>query len=127
MTMVWRILLLVAGLAFGAMPPKGLAAADSFAPLSGMAMAGEASVFDHHRMMVTSLGGSCPHEKRPDADPTGHTAMTGGHCSTCLTLPPMIMLADLGDARSSDQASSVAARLTSALNTPIERPPRPGR
>jgi len=119
-----RILLLVAGFAFGAMPTHGIAQAALSAPSSGTALASDVAA-QHHGAMPSRAVTPCPHATIPsDTDRTGHGAMAGGHCSACLTLAPMILLADIGLAPSSDQAPGPAARLKSMAATPLERPPR---
>jgi len=125
MIMVMRMLLLVAGFAFGAMPIHGIAQAAVSAAASGMEMAADAASPHHHGAMTGHADIPCPHATIPtDTDRTGHAAVAGGHCSACLTLAPMILFAHMGRSPRSDELPGLAPQLESLPAAPLERPPR---
>jgi len=126
MKMVLRILLLVAGFAFGAMPMHGIAATALSVPSPGMAMASDVTVPHHHDGATTSHPDiPCPHATMPaDGDHPGHKTMAGGHCGACLTLAPKILFVEMGPVPGSDQAPGLVLRLESTPAAPLERPPR---
>lgn len=122
-----RLLLLVAGLAYGAMPLHGIAATAMPAPATSAAgdtMATGAPAHVHGAVIGLAV---CPHGMIPadhSGEHSGQPMMAGGHCGSCLTLPLMIVIADAGLAVRSVDAPGLSPRLHSAPIGPLERPPR---
>ena len=129
MRMLLRLLLLVAGFAYGAMPLHGIAAVAMPAPATseahpGKAAATEASAHGHHSADITCPHGMVPADMDHSGDNSSHKTVAGGHCSSCLTLPPMIVFADAGLAVRTADAPGLSPHPDSAPTGPLERPPR---
>tara|TARA_R110002020_G_scaffold96186_20_gene230608 strand:+ start:3326 stop:3703 length:378 start_codon:yes stop_codon:yes gene_type:complete len=119
---VLRLLLLLAALAYGAMPLQGVAAVALSVADAGLMAAASAHP---HAMMPGSAHEPCPHAKIPmDTDHAGHMAMAGGHCGACLTLATVNPFIDAGPPVRTAEASGPAPRLKSTPAAPLERPPR---
>lgn len=124
-----RLLLLVAALAYGAMPMTGM---------SAMAMPA-AHVMDADVDLSEPVGASmamadidCPHSGQvmplaDQADGTEHGSkpvkMTS-HCSSCLTLPANAALPDSGKPARAAEAGTLSPRLLPQLLAPLTPPPR---
>lgn len=127
-----RTLLVLAALAYGAMPLTGMAGVPSApAAFAAAAMAAEAATAApaiHHGpghamqgqspMAASSTHGTdtdCPHPGKSDRSP---------HCAACLTLPAALPMADGGQPPRSAEAVTVLATLSSWPAAPLDPPPR---
>ncbi|MDP3526378.1 MAG: hypothetical protein Q8S27_17525 [Hoeflea sp.] len=118
-----RLMLLVAGFAYAAMPLMGTAALAM--PDTHMGVSADVAAPHADGTMAHGTDTPCPHAKIPSGtDHLDHKAVAGGHCSACLTLPPMIHCAELRLAPCTAEAPGLAPRLKSTPATPLERPPR---
>ena len=125
MRLVLRILLLLAGFAYGAMPLLGAASAGAMAPEFGTASAPEIAAPIHHGGAMTGAGIPCPHATDlPDTEHPWHMPIAGGHCGACLTLAPMTLFLHPRLDPEPAEAPGLAPRLTSTPSVPLERPPR---
>lgn len=130
MTSLVRLLLLVAALAYGAMPMTGMSAmAKPVAP----AMDGGSGMM-HNPAPVPDVMADvdCPHSSSPttvaDTDPGSDQPMKPvkmtGHCAACLTLPAEAVFADSGTPARAAEASARLPRFVSQLTAPATPPPR---
>ncbi len=127
-----RTLLVLAALAYGAMPLTGMAGVPSApAAFAAAAMATEAetgaapttaahghAMHGKGLMAASSTHGAnsdCPHPGKSDRSP---------HCAACLTLPAALPMADGGKPPRSAEAVTVLATLTSWPAAPLDPPPR---
>ncbi|MFN7009367.1 MAG: hypothetical protein ACK4PN_04995 [Allorhizobium sp.] len=128
-----RTLLVLAALAYGAMPLTGMATAVSApADPATVAMATEAAttapavhhgaghaVHDGGKMAASSAYGpadtDCPHPGKSDRSP---------HCAACLTLPAELQMAKPGRPPRSPEVPAVLATLLSWPAAPLDPPPR---
>jgi hypothetical protein len=128
MTSLARLLLLVAALAYGAMPMTGMSALampaahamDASGDLSEPAAASMADVDCPHSASGLSIADAA------DGD-LGHpykSMKTVWHCAACLTLPADTVLADSGKPARAAEASALPSRLVSQLRAPATPPPR---
>ncbi|MDZ7875208.1 MAG: hypothetical protein U5N27_20230 [Rhizobium sp.] len=129
MTSLARLLLLVAALAYGAMPMTGMSAM-AMPVVHAMDATG-----DPREMVSASTAMAdvdCPHsgQRMPamdQGDEAGHSfkpvKMTS-HCAACLTLPAETVLADSGKPARAAEASALPSRLVSQLMAPATPPPR---
>src|SRR5690606_10320661 len=101
---------------------------------SGKAATSEASAHGHHGVKDMRADIPCPHGPIPadigpadigqSADHSSHKTVGGGHCSACITLPPMLMTSDAGLAVRTAEKPGLSPHLDSAPPEPLERPPR---
>lgn len=130
MTSLARLLLLIAALAYGAMPMTGM---------SAMAMPAAHAVdvgSDLGEPVAASMAMAdvdCPHSGAGvsvadaadgDADHSPKPMTSVWHCAACLTLPAETVLADSGKAARAAEASALHSRLVSQLRAPATPPPR---
>jgi hypothetical protein len=129
MQVLARLLLLIAALAYGVMPMTGMAAAAMPTHvIDGSGMHGTASAsavpamadidcpHSGIRMTVADAGDGAEHSPKP--------LKTTWHCSACLTLPALPVLADSGKPARAAEADLVLPRLVSQLSAPATPPPR---
>ncbi|MGX5665267.1 hypothetical protein ACWKW9_04775 [Rhizobium daejeonense] len=128
MTLLLRAFLLLAALAYGAMPFTGMAmpvgASMQMAAVTAT-QADEPAHAMHGRMKhdtakakhaeTASTDADCPHPGKTDRS---------AHCSACLTLPASIVIADAGSPARSAEAISLVTALHSQPSAPRTPPPR---
>jgi hypothetical protein len=124
-----RLLLLIAALAYGAMPMTGMSAM-AMPVAHAMDARGEAGVPVSASMFSVDM--DCPHSGSAvtiaDADggsphPAKPLEMTW-HCAACLTLPAEPTLADSGKPARAAEAATRLPRLVSQVTAPLTPPPR---
>lgn len=130
MTSLARLLLLVATLAYGAMPLTGMSA---MAMPSAHVMQDAGDQREPVLASTAMADVDCPHSASalPVADaadgdgehPAKPVKMTW-HCAACLTLPADPALAESGKPARAAEASTRLPRLVSQLTAPLTPPPR---
>ncbi len=124
-----RLLLLVAALAYGAMPMTGMSAM-AMPVAHAMDASGDAGLLVSASKVAVDI--DCPHSGSAttvaDADGNAHhpakpLKMTW-HCAACLTLPTDPVLAGSGKPARAAEASARLPRLVSQLTAPLTPPPR---
>jgi hypothetical protein len=129
MTSLARLLLLLAALAYGAMPMTGMSV---MAMPKAHAMDASGDLREPVAASTAMADVDCPHSGRvmplaDQADGTGHGSkpvkMTS-HCSACLTLPAIAVLPDSGKAARAAEAGTLSPSLVSQLLAPATPPPR---
>lgn len=124
-----RLLLLVAALAYGAMPMTGMSAM-AMPVAHAMEVSGDAGLLVSASKVAVDI--DCPHSGSAaivaDADGNSHhqakpLKMTW-HCAACLTLPADPVLAESGKPARAAEASARLPRLVSQLTAPLTPPPR---
>lgn len=113
-----RLMLLIAALAYGAMPISGAIA-------MGMGT-GIAAGPGQHGMMAAAADPDCPHAaaSTPVGKVGGAKMLPGGHCAACVTLAPQIAFADAGKPARAAEAPQLSPRLLSLVLAPQVPPPR---
>ena len=126
MTLLIRTLLVLAALAYGAMPLTAMAAmmpagatlesvvterAASDHQLHGSEMRAGARPAAH----ASQADGDCPHPGKTDRTP---------HCAACLTLPADLRIADAGSPPRAAEAPAIILALSSWPTAPLDPPPR---
>lgn len=128
MTLLLRAFLLLAALAYGAMPVTGMAMPVA-APMQITAITATQADESAHAMHggmkpgatkprhaeTASTNADCPHPGKTDRS---------SHCSACLTLPASLVIADAGSPARSAEAPSLVTALHSEPSAPITPPPR---
>ncbi|THV23293.1 hypothetical protein [Peteryoungia ipomoeae] len=122
-----RLLLLIAALAYGAMPMTGMSA-------MAMPIAHGTNAGDHPAAPVASAmtDMDCPHSGSQlthagTADGSGapdKPMKTVWHCAACLTLPADLAMDDSGKPARAAEAPALPARLVSQMSAPVTPPPR---
>lgn len=128
MTSLARLLLLVAALAYGAMPMTGMSAVampvahamdtagTQPAAASTKAMADVDCPHSGSQTTVADAGGDGEHPSKP--------VKTAWHCAACLTLPAHPGFADGGKPASAAEAGLLIPTLVSQMAAPLTPPPR---
>lgn len=114
-----RLMLLIAALAYGAMPISG-----AIAMGYGMGMAADPG---QHGMMAAAADPDCPHAaaaSKPMGKVNGAKMLPGGHCAACVTLAPQMTFADAGKSARAAEAPQLSPRLLSLVLAPQVPPPR---
>lgn len=124
-----RLLLLIAALAYGAMPMTGMSAM-AMPLVQALDASGDAGLLVSVSKVAVDM--DCPHSGSAatiaDADGDSHhpakpLKMTW-HCAACLTLPADAVLAESGKPARAAEASTRFPRLVSQLTAPLTPPPR---
>ncbi|MBW8321978.1 MAG: hypothetical protein K0M49_00700 [Arenimonas sp.] len=126
MTLLIRTLLVLAALAYGAMPLTGVAAMmPAGAALESVAAGPAASGHGLHgsemqagARLAADAGqadGDCPHPGKTDRAP---------HCAACLTLPADLQIAASGKQPRAAEAPAVIVAFSSWPTAPLDPPPR---
>jgi hypothetical protein len=130
MTSLARLLLLLAALAYGAMPMTGM---------SAMAMPVVQAMDAAHDLREPIAASTamadidCPHSGTGlsvadaadgDLDHPSKPMKSVWHCAACLTLPAETVLADSGKPARAAEASALPTRLVSQMTAPLTPPPR---
>lgn len=123
MTLLIRTLLVLAALAYGAMPLTGMAAmmpegASVIAEPAADTHATHGHVMQSEMTMAADSGqadGDCPHPGKTDRTP---------HCAACLTLPADLRIADAGSPPRAAEASAIIVAFSSWPTAPLDPPPR---
>ncbi|MFN4207650.1 MAG: hypothetical protein ACK4HG_14745 [Agrobacterium albertimagni] len=125
-----RLLLLVAALAYGAMPMTGMSA---MAMPAAHAMDAGGDLSEPVAASPTMVNIDCPHSAAglsiadaADGD-LGHPSKpmkTVWYCAACLTLPANTVRSDSGKPARAAEASALPLRLVSQLRAPATPPPR---
>lgn len=128
MTLLLRTFLLLAALAYGAMPFTGMAMPVAASMQMAVATATQANETTHalHGDMkhgaskathaeTASTDADCPHPGKSDRS---------AHCFACLTLPASLVIADAGSPARSAEAPSLVTALHSQPSAPLTPPPR---
>lgn len=121
-----RFLLLLAGLAYGAMPMTGMPAM----AMPVMHAMDQSDFFTSHHLSAKAVADSdCPHSGGKtisiDEDDQSSKPLTmASHCAACLTLPVDPVLAQRGKAARAAEAASLSPRLVSQMTAPLTPPPR---
>ena len=124
MMMLLRSLLVIAALAYAAMPMHGAIAMAS-TNAAHTTVAAEADHLVHHHAVVIVRNMACPHDMGHVApDTSGHSGMHGDHCNVCLTLAPATAWADVNASPRPAEAAGISRSLVSTTASPPERPPR---
>ena len=128
-----RTLLVLAALAYGAMPLTGMAGLSS-APAALVATATATDAETGAATTTTAMHGHAMHGKGPMAASSTHGADTdcphpgksdrSPHCAACLTLPAALPMADGGKPPRSAEAVTLLATLSSWPAAPLDPPPR---
>jgi len=125
-----RLLLLVAALAYGAMPMTGMSAM-AMPAAHVMEASGDPSEPIAASMAMADI--DCPHSAAGlsiadaadgDFDHPSKPMKTVWHCAACLTLPAETVLAESGKPARAAEASALPSRLVSQLRAPATPPPR---
>ncbi|EKF59162.1 hypothetical protein QWE_12948 [Agrobacterium albertimagni AOL15] len=125
-----RLLLLIAALAYGAMPITGMSA---MAMPAAHAMDAGGDLSEPVAASPTMVDVDCPHAATGlsiadaadrDLDHSSKPMKTVWHCAACLTLPAETVLADSGKPARAAEASALLSRLVSQLSAPATPPPR---
>lgn len=128
MTLLLRAFLLLAALAYGAMPFTGMVMPVA-APMQIAAVtatqAGEPAHAMHGGMKRSATKAIHAETANAEADCThpGKTDRTP-HCTGCLTLPASLVIADAGSPERSAEAPSLVMALRSEPSAPLTPPPR---
>lgn len=126
MTLLIRTLLVIAALAYGAMPLTGIAAMarGDMSVASAVAAPATSGHAPHgHAMQPEAEGIStaatadadCPHPGKTDRTP---------HCAACLTLPAALEIAASGKQPRAAEAAAVIVAFSSWPTAPLDPPPR---
>lgn len=123
-----RVMLLIAALAYGAMPLTGMSAMAM--PVAQMTDHGED--LQPASVAKTVVDVDCPHsgtsKTLADAgdgiDESAKPVKINGHCATCLTLPATPAIATGGKAARAAEAALPMPQLVSQLSAPLTPPPR---
>ena len=128
MTLLLRTFLLLAALAYGAMPFTGMAmpiVAPMHIAVVTATQADEPAHAMHGEMKhdtakakhaeTASADADCPHPGKTDRS---------AHCSACLTLPASLVIADAGSPARSAEAPTLVTALHSEPSAPLTPPPR---
>jgi hypothetical protein len=124
-----RLLLLVAALAYGAMPMTGMSAMGM--PVAhAMDLASDLTASGSTPQLIADV--DCPHSgqamvaTQPDNghDHTSTPLKTSWHCAACLTLPANATLPDSGKPARAAEAATLSPRLVSQTPAPATPPPR---
>ncbi|MFN3319129.1 MAG: hypothetical protein ACK43M_10310 [Allorhizobium sp.] len=130
MTSLARLLLLIAALAYGAMPMTGMSA---MAMPAANAMDASGDLGEPVAASSAMADVDCPHSASglsvadaADGDPDhpSKPMKSVWHCAACLTLPADTVLADSGKPARAAEASALPSRLVSQLRAPATPPPR---
>lgn len=130
MTLLARLLLLIAALAYGAMPMTGMSA---LAMPAAHAMQDAGDRREPVSASTAMADIDCPHSASGlsvadgadgDLDHPSKPMKTVWHCAACLTLPAETVLADSGKPARAAEASALPSRLVSQLLAPQTPPPR---
>jgi hypothetical protein len=130
MQLLARLLLLIAAFAYGTMPMTGMSvmampvahamdASDPHGTVSAPTIQAMVDVDCPHsvsRMTVADGGDASEHSSKP--------MKISWHCSACLTLPALPVVADSGKPARAAEAATLAPRLVSQLMAPQTPPPR---
>lgn len=123
MTLLIRTLLVLAALAYGAMPLTGVAAMAS-GDMSVASAVAEPATSGHaphgHAMhaeakTAAQADADCPHPGKTDRTP---------HCAACLTLPAALEIAASGKQPRAAEAPAIIVALSSWPTAPLDPPPR---
>lgn len=123
---LFRFLLLLAGLAYGAMPITGMPAM----AMPVMNAMDQGDLFQSHHLQAKAVAHSdCPHSgdqtiSIDEDDQSSKPSKMAAHCAACLTLPADPLLADSGKAARAAEAMSLSPRLVSQMTAPLTPPPR---
>ena len=125
-----RLLLLIAAFAYGTMPMTGMAVMAM--PVAHAMDAGDPHGTVSAPAVQTMADVDCPHSgnRMTVADGDGGTEQNpktvkiSWHCSACLTLPALPVVADSGKPARAAEAVTLAPRLVSQLRAPQTPPPR---
>ena len=128
MRLLIRTLLVLAALAYGAMPFTGMAGAmpaGADGVVASVVVEPAASPHAMHDATVQTEAKMIPNAAQADAD-CPHPGKTdrSPHCAACLTLPAELKIADAGGAPRAAQAPAVSAALSSWPAAPLDPPPR---
>lgn len=126
MNSIARLLLLVAALAYGAMPMTGMSAM----VVHAMEASGDVKVSVSATKVAVDI--DCPHSvlSATVADANGSTDQPAKplkqtwHCAACLTLPADPVLAESGKPARAAEAPARLPRLVSQMRAPLTPPPR---
>lgn len=130
MTSLARLLLLIAALAYGAMPMTGMSA---MAMPAAHAMDASGDLGEPVAASTEMADIDCPHSAAVlsvadaadgNAEHPSKPMKTVWHCAACLTLPADTVLADSGKPARAAEASALPSRLVSQLRAPATPPPR---
>ena len=129
MTSLARLLLLIAALAYGAMPMTGMTAmampfvhamdvtGDHYEPTAApTTMADVDCPHSGQAMPLTQNGDASEHGSKP--------VKTMSHCAACLVLPANWVLPDSGKPARTAEADTLSPRLVSQMTAPATPPPR---
>ncbi len=123
---LFRLLLLLAALAYGAMPMTGMTAM----AMPVVHVMDKGDLFQPHYMPAKAVADSdCPHSGGKttsigDDDQSSKPLKMASHCAACLTLPADPVLADSGKPARAAEAMSLSPRLVSQMTAPLTPPPR---
>ncbi|WP_084368645.1 hypothetical protein [Rhizobium sp. RU36D] len=124
MRSVIRLMLVLAALAYGAMPFTGMAGPMAATGPAQAAATQADTGHDGHEAHAASAP-QMHHEPAPDGDcPHPGKTMASGHCAACLTLPADILIAESGPPARSTLTPRLMATLTSRAAPPLDPPPR---
>ncbi len=123
---LFRFLLLLAALAYGAMPMTGMPAMAM--PVMHAMDQGDFST-SHHLPAKAVAHSDCPHSgdqtiSIDEDDQSSKPSKMAAHCAACLTLPADPVLADSGKPARAAEAMSLFPRLVSQMTAPLTPPPR---
>lgn len=129
MNSIARLLLLVAALAYGAMPMTGMSAM-AMPVAHAMEASGDVGVSVSASKVAVDI--DCPHSvsSATAADANGSTDQPAKpfkqtwHCAACLTLPADPVLAESGKPARAAEAPAHLTRLVSQMTAPLTPPPR---
>lgn len=126
MTLLIRTLLVLAALAYGAMPLTGVAAMAS-GDMSVASAVAEPATRGHaphgHAMQPAAKGISATATANADCPHPGKTDRTP-HCAACLTLPAALEIAASGKQPRAAEAPAIIVALSSWPTAPLDPPPR---
>jgi len=130
MSSLARLLLLIAALAYGAMPMTGMSA---MAMPAAHAIDASGDLGEPVATSTAMADIDCPHSGAGvsvadaadgDVDHSSKPMKSVWHCAACLTLPADTVLADSGQPARAAEASALPSRLMSQLRAPATPPPR---
>ena len=129
MKLLARLMLLLAALAYGAMPVTGMSV---MAMPMAHAMDGAGEVREAAFITKVVADQDCPHSAaETTVDDTDHGSDVHStstkmmwHCAVCLTLPVDISLSDRGKPARAAEAATLSPRLVSQMTIPLTPPPR---
>ncbi|MFN3719759.1 MAG: hypothetical protein ACK4UW_12730 [Rhizobium rhizophilum] len=130
MTSLARLLLLIAALAYGAMPMTGMSA---MAMPMAHAMDASGDLGEPVAASTAMADIDCPHSGAVlsvvdaadgNAEHPSKPLKTAWHCAACLTLPALPFVADSGKPARAAEAPALPSRLVSQLRAPATPPPR---